>query len=71
MNTCSVRMDTGVCSIVVDDTYEGVGVEESNEQVHNHIDDEFEPEETYIIPNAASEHQHKDQHPNIGKHSIL
>ena len=51
-------MDTGVCSIVVDDTYERVGVEESNEDVHNHNCEEFEPEETYIIPNAAPEHQH-------------
>ena len=63
-------MHTGVCNIAVDDTYEGVGVEESNADVHNHNSEEFEPEETYIIPNASPEHQHNDQNQDNGEHFV-
>ena len=40
-----------MCSITIDDTYERVGVEENSQHILNSVEDEFEPEETYIIPN--------------------
>ena len=51
-------MDADMCYVTVDNEYEKVGVEEVNEEIHNHAPDEFEPEETYIIPNAAPHLQH-------------
>ena len=53
-------MDAGVCSISVDDEYERVGVGDDTEDIHDHTSEEFEPEETYIIPNAVPVDQHRE-----------
>ena len=55
-------MDAGVCSISVDDDYERVGVGDDAEEIHDHVSEEYEPEETYIIPNAVTVDQHHKTH---------
>ena len=54
------KMQAGVCSICVDDEYERVGVGDDTEEIHNHVSKEYEPEETYIIPNAVPVDQHHE-----------
>jgi hypothetical protein len=53
-------MDAGVFSISVDDEYERVGVADDTEEIHDHASEEYEPEETYIIPNGVSVDQHRE-----------
>ena len=53
-------MQAGVCSICVDDEYERVGVGDDTEEIHNHVSEEYEPEETYIVLNGVPVDQHQE-----------
>jgi len=60
--TVSRRREEEVCKISVDDTYEGVGLDDYDGcEIPLERMDDFEPEETYIIPNPVLPDTQEDE----------